>query len=179
MLGSIDLRRNVLEAGRRLGRAVRAAYAEPFVREAAPPGVLRRRRLLIICSALLAAAAFLFALQALRMRGTMTPISAVLLLGGGLALTYPLLRQYTGSSRAPGLALVLEYVALTALVVFHGNGFHGAALLWAPVAPLLAAYLVSHRAGFATAGLVVAELAVIYGLDRAGYPFPDLAGVGL
>lgn len=132
------------------------------------PDVVLKERLLVACSPTLAIAAVLFGVHAARLQGGVGGISLTLGIGAVLALSYPLLLRRTGNVALPGTLITLEFAVLVVLVASFGNGFEGAALIWLPAVPLLAAFFVGPRAAMAMAAFAAAAVGLLFVVDEAG-----------
>ncbi|MCK6555166.1 response regulator [Candidatus Binatia bacterium] len=132
----------------------------------------RRGRVLVLASFAIAFFALYFLAVTYAMQG-MSPTAWAFLVGSPLLVANPFLLRRTRSIEFTGTLFCLELTFFLAFMAYHNGGFEAASLLWNPIIPLLATFLVGWRLGATCAAIVVVEGIVFFALDQAHYPFPE------
>ena len=141
----------------------------------AEPDALRRMRLLIAC---IGAAVPFFILGTFQLMAAGLEYygqAAGVVVAVACLVACPFLLKATGSHVVPGTVFCLTLIGLQFYLSFTDAGLTDSTLYWAPVVPLLAAFLVGPRLAVVCAGLILVELGVLYALEVNDYAFPRLS----
>ena len=139
------------------------------------PDALRRMRLLIACIGA-AIPFFLLGVYQLIAAGPEYYGQATgVVVGVFFLATCPFLVRLTGASVVPGTVFCFTLIGLQFYLSFTDAGLTDSTLYWAPVVPLLAAFIVGPRLALICAGLLLAEVGGLYALEVSGYQFPHLS----
>ena len=142
------------------------------LRTQASDAVQRSRLLIASCfGTVLFALPFLALVYVLE--GGMNPTVWAFVLGSILLLLNPVLLKTTDSHAAISTLFCLELIGHLAFMAYHNGGYDSASLIWNPIVPILAAFLVGAWLSVLCAGLLIIETLAFYTLDQAGYPFPQ------
>ena len=134
---------------------------------------VRRARILVVSSLAIMALAVCFMERVYSYEGYLSPTVwlfalGALALGGNLVLL-----RLSGATRQASVLFSFTLMAVLGALTFFNGGPRAAALWWNAVIPLLAAFLLGYRFGLLCAGLIMAEIAVFFGLAASGYDFPN------
>jgi PAS domain S-box-containing protein len=151
-------------------RAVLSWFTHPG--ETPDPHTLRRKQLLVTSSLVVGLIALFFSYTTKALQPDIVFIPGLLFLIGLCMLLNPFLLRWRHDHKLPGLLLIAELLIALSVIITTDEGFMPATMLFLPVVPLLATFLVGPRLGAIAAVVIVAEVATFYALDVAGYAFP-------
>ena len=92
-----------------------------------------------------------------------------------LLLASPFVLRATGSHVAAGTLFCLSVIGTQFFLATTDSGLMDTALYFAPVVPLVAAFMVGSRAAVLCGLLVLGEVGVLYTMELGDYPFPRIS----
>ena len=140
--------------------------------ETPDPHTLRRKQLLVTSSFVVGSVAVFFSYTTKALQPDIIVIPGLLLAIGVSILLNPFLLRWRHDHELPGLLLTVELLITLSVIIALDEGFMPATMLFLPIVPLLATFLVGPRLGIISASIIVVEVAIFYALDAAGYAFP-------
>ncbi len=136
------------------------------------PDVLRRARLLVAAIGLVVPFFLVSAFELFAAGGPFAAQGQAVVIASGLLVLCPFLLKLSRSHVLAGTVFCVILVALQAFLAVTDAGLADSSLYWAPLVPLLAAFIVGPRAAALCTVLILAELSVLYGLESGAYVFP-------
>ncbi len=136
---------------------------------------LRRMRLLIVSVGvmvpifLVASAGFFVAGEVFGFQGIAVISAAVLF------ASCPFVLRITGSYVAAGTLFCLTLIGTQFFLATTDSGLTDTSLYFAPVIPLIAAFMVGPRVAVLCAVLVIGEVGALYAMEVNGYAFPTIS----
>jgi PAS domain S-box-containing protein len=140
--------------------------------ETPDPHTLRRKQLLVTSSFVFGLIAFFFSYTTRALQPGIVVIPSLLFALGCSILLNPFLLRWRRDHELPGMLLIAEVLIALSAIITVDEGFMPATMLFFPIVPLLATFLVGPRLGAISAVIIVAEVVTFYALDAAGYSFP-------
>jgi PAS domain S-box-containing protein len=141
----------------------------------AEPDALRRMRLLIACIGAVIPFFLLGIFQLVVAGEEYYTQAAGVAVGVAFLVACPFLLKATRSTVVPGTVFCLTLIGLQFYLSFTDAGLNDSTLYWAPVVPLLAAFIVGPRLAVISALLLLAEFGFLFALEARGYAFPRLS----
>jgi PAS domain S-box-containing protein len=142
---------------------------------AAEPDALRRMRLLIACIGAAIPFFLLGIVQLIAAGPEYYGQAGGVVVGVFVLIACPFLVRLTKSSVVPGAVFCFTLIGLQLYLSLTDAGLADSTLYWAPVVPLLAAFIVGPRLALVCAVLILAEVVGLYALEVNGYAFPYLS----
>ena len=136
------------------------------------PHTVRRKQLLVVASLIIGGIALFFGVLTPLLQSSVVVIPSLLVSVSLLILLNPFLLRWRGDHILPGTLLTAEVLLVLSIIIPMDEGFMPSTMLFLPVLPLLATFLVGTRLGALTAVVIVGEVTLFYWLDASGYPFP-------
>ncbi len=136
---------------------------------------LRRMRLLIVSVGvmvplfLVASVGFFTAGEVFGFQGLAVITAAVLF------VSCPFVLRVTGSHVPAGTLFCLTLIGIQFFLATTDSGLTDTSLYFAPVIPLIAAFMVGPRVAVLCAALVLGEVGLLYAMETSGFPFPRLS----
>ncbi|MEM1044301.1 MAG: PAS domain S-box protein [Bacteroidota bacterium] len=136
---------------------------------------LRRMRLLIVSVAVMVPL-FLVASAGLISAGDVFGFQAMAAVSAAfLFASCPFVLRLTGSYVAAGTLFCLTLIGTQFFLATTDSGLTDTSLYFAPVIPLIAAFMVGPRVAVLCAALVIGEIGALYTMELGGYDFPQIS----
>ncbi len=142
------------------------------------PDALRRMRLLVAAIGLVVPFFLVASLELFAAGGPFAEQGRAVVIGSALLLLCPFLLRVSRSYVLAGTTFSVILIGLQAFLALTDAGLSDSSLYWAPLVPLIAAFMVGPRAAALCTVLILVELGALYALESGGHVFPNFSDRG-